>query len=59
LLNTLEFSSNRKRMSIIVHDLESNKILLLTKGADSLIEKLLDRDSDENEQMLLWTKKHV
>lgn len=41
LLNICEFSSERKRMSVIVKDLQSGKILLLTKGADSVIENLL------------------
>ena len=35
-MNMIPFSS-RKRMSVIVKDLESNKILLFTKGADSAI----------------------
>ena len=33
LLNLLEFSSSRKRMSVIVRD-EDDKIYLLCKGAD-------------------------
>ena len=33
----LEFTSERKRMSVIVHDEKSNKILLLCKGADDVI----------------------
>lgn len=36
LLNVIEFTSARKRMSIIVKTPE-NKILLMTKGADSHI----------------------
>lgn len=36
LLHTLEFSSERKRMSVIVEDLQG-KILLLCKGADDII----------------------
>lgn len=36
LLHTLEFSSQRKRMSVIVEDLQG-KILLLCKGADDII----------------------
>ncbi|KAG9439471.1 hypothetical protein H6P81_019636 [Aristolochia fimbriata] len=39
LLNLLEFSSSRKRMSVIVED-EEGQIFLLCKGADSII---LDR----------------
>ncbi|KAD3641546.1 hypothetical protein R6Q59_004164 [Mikania micrantha] len=36
LLNLLEFSSSRKRMSVIVRD-ESGQIFLLCKGADNII----------------------
>lgn len=36
LLHTLEFSSERKRMSVIVEDI-SGRILLLCKGADDVI----------------------
>lgn len=36
LLNILEFTSTRKRMSVVVED-PTGKILLLTKGADSII----------------------
>ncbi|XP_077254215.1 putative phospholipid-transporting ATPase 4 isoform X2 [Tasmannia lanceolata] len=36
ILNLLEFSSKRKRMSVIVRD-EDGQILLLCKGADSII----------------------
>ncbi|ANB13088.1 aminophospholipid-translocating P4-type ATPase DNF1 [Sugiyamaella lignohabitans] len=37
VLIELEFSSARKRMSVIVRDPESEKLLLITKGADSVI----------------------
>ena len=40
LLNVIEFDSDRKRMSVIVRTPE-DKILVLCKGADSVIEKLL------------------
>lgn len=40
LLNVLEFTSQRKRMSVIIQ-LEDGSIKLLTKGADSIIIKLL------------------
>ncbi|KAJ6853826.1 putative phospholipid-transporting ATPase 4 [Iris pallida] len=36
VLNLLEFSSKRKRMSVVVRD-ESGQLLLLSKGADSII----------------------
>ena len=37
LLNVLEFTSTRKRMSVIVRDLQTDQITLLCKGADSII----------------------
>jgi phospholipid-transporting ATPase len=40
LLNVCEFTSTRKRMSCILRD-PSNRIVLMCKGADSVIEKLL------------------
>jgi magnesium-transporting ATPase (P-type) len=40
-MNVLEFTSSRKRMSVIVKDLQNGETWLLTKGADSVIEKLL------------------
>ena len=36
LLNVIEFTSTRKRMSVIVKNWE-NKIICMTKGADSII----------------------
>lgn len=39
LLNVLEFSSSRKRMSVIVKD-EERRIFLLSKGADRSVIKL-------------------
>ena len=44
LLNTLEYSSERKRMSVIIKNPEG-KIILYVKGADSIIEKLLSNKS--------------
>jgi magnesium-transporting ATPase (P-type) len=44
LLQTLEFNSTRKRMSVIVQSLdEANEIILFTKGADTVIEKRLQK----------------
>ncbi|XP_078176820.1 putative phospholipid-transporting ATPase 4 isoform X2 [Carex rostrata] len=42
VLNLLEFNSKRKRMSVIVRD-ESGQILLLCKGADSIIFERLSK----------------
>ena len=36
LLNVIEFTSTRKRMSVIVRS-PDNKIICMTKGADSII----------------------
>lgn len=50
LLNILEFTSTRKRMSIIVQDMNMNdpnadpQIYVLTKGADSIIIPRLDSE---------------
>ena len=40
LLNILEYTSERKRMSVIVKT-ESNKYIMYMKGADSILDKLL------------------
>ncbi|KAL4201629.1 hypothetical protein AMTRI_Chr02g217130 [Amborella trichopoda] len=37
ILDTLEFTSDRKRMSVVVKDCQSGKIILLLKGADEAI----------------------
>ena len=44
LLNLIEFDSTRKRMTVVVRTPE-NKILVITKGADSIIEKRLKQNS--------------
>ena len=45
LLNTLEFTSTRKRMSVIVRE-PSGQIVLYCKGADNVILDLSKRDAD-------------
>lgn len=37
MLHTLEFDSNRKRMSVIIKDLKTNDIILYCKGADTSV----------------------
>ncbi|KAL2897358.1 Phospholipid-transporting ATPase 2 [Bienertia sinuspersici] len=37
LLDVLEFTSDRKRMSVVVRDYQNGKIILLSKGADEAI----------------------
>ncbi|KAH8827405.1 phospholipid-translocating P-type ATPase [Flagelloscypha sp. PMI_526] len=59
LLNILEFSSARKRMSAIVKkhgDDGDSRILLLTKGADNII---FDRLRPGNDEMKATTEKHL
>ena len=52
LLSTLEFTSKRKRMSVIVRDLQTGKIRLICKGADSVVKERLDlSDRQANEYM--------
>lgn len=48
ILNVLEFSSDRKRMSVIVKDPEG-ALLLLTKGADSVMKTRLSKQCMEND----------
>ncbi|KAL2340610.1 hypothetical protein Fmac_008550 [Flemingia macrophylla] len=55
LLNILEFSSTRKRMSVIVRD-EEGKLLLFSKGADSVMFERLARNGTE---FIEKTKQHV
>ncbi|XP_072959204.1 probable phospholipid-transporting ATPase 4 [Typha angustifolia] len=55
ILNLLEFNSQRKRMSVIVRD-ESGHILLLCKGADSII---FDRLSKNGRRHEAETTKHL
>lgn len=54
LLQVIEFDSTRKRMSVIVRTPEG-KILILCKGADSIIEKRLkpgQKSLDKTKQYL-------
>lgn len=58
LLNTLEFDSARKRMSVILKDLQTQEITLLCKGADSIIKERLDL-SGLNKLEMATTQKYV
>ena len=40
ILNIIEFTSSRKRMSVIIRD-PDGKIKVLTKGADSVLSQVL------------------
>lgn len=44
LIYVLEFNSTRKRMSVVLKDIANNKILLYTKGADSIILERLNKE---------------
>ena len=55
LLNVIEFTSTRKRMSVIVKD-QNNTIICMTKGADSIIIPRLKAGQD---QMIKQTLKFV
>ncbi|XP_076926038.1 putative phospholipid-transporting ATPase 4 [Bidens hawaiensis] len=55
LLNLLDFTSKRKRMSVIIQD-ETGEILLLCKGADSII---FDRLSKNGRMFEEATTKHL
>ncbi|GAB4842574.1 Probable phospholipid-transporting ATPase 4 [Ancistrocladus abbreviatus] len=55
ILNLLDFTSKRKRMSVIVRD-EDGQILLLCKGADSII---FDRLSKNGRMYQEATSKHL
>ena len=44
LLQVLEFTSDRKRMSVIVKNQQTDEIVLMTKGADNIIKNLLRED---------------
>ncbi|KAH6556188.1 hypothetical protein KP509_1Z197900 [Ceratopteris richardii] len=55
LLNVIEFSSNRKRMSVIVRTPDGS-LLLFCKGADDVIFDLLDKN---NKDYVSITRKHM
>ena len=58
ILDVLEFTSARKRMSVIVKDGASGKIRVITKGADS---KVFDNltPAEKNGKLHLRTKAHA
>ncbi|ORZ13979.1 hypothetical protein BCR42DRAFT_377204 [Absidia repens] len=53
ILNTLEFNSTRKRMSVIIRPHDSDKIVLLCKGADSVIYERLCNDFGSQDDLKL------
>lgn len=62
LLNILEFTSARKRMSVILRKMDSDdeRIFLLIKGADDVIFERLRKDGgEEAESLKKTTEKHL
>lgn len=59
LLNIFEFTSDRKRMSIVVRNLSNNQIEIITKGADSLIRPRLNTKSKDSKKQLSYTLKQL
>ncbi|KAI5081761.1 hypothetical protein GOP47_0001504 [Adiantum capillus-veneris] len=55
LLNTIEFSSARKRMSVIVR--KGGRLLLFCKGADDVIFELLDENNSKDLKNI--TRQHM
>eukprot|EP01039_Chlorochromonas_danica_P007893 gene7893-8706_t len=47
VLATIEFSSQRKRMSVIIRDCMDHQIKILTKGADTVMRPRLKRGQDD------------
>ena len=45
LLNTIEFNSTRKRMTSVIRDIKNNQIIVMCKGADSVLLPLI-KDSE-------------
>jgi magnesium-transporting ATPase (P-type) len=57
LLNVMEFTSGRKRMTVIVKD-KSGKLLVMCKGADSIILERL-ADSESNKEIVEVTNRYL
>lgn len=56
VLTTLEFNSARKRMSVVIRHPDTGKLMLITKGADSVI---YGRLNDSNPSLKEATAKHL
>lgn len=52
MLDVLEFTSTRKRMSVIVRELASNKIILMCKGADTVVFERLAPGQDAERSVM-------
>lgn len=49
LLTKIDFSSDRKRMSVVLKDLQTDGIFLFCKGADSMILSRLSEDNSPDD----------
>ena len=53
LLNTIEFNSTRKRMTSIIRDIKNNRVIVMCKGADSVLLPLIkDRETPQVSQLI-------
>ncbi|GLC46227.1 hypothetical protein PLESTM_001842700 [Pleodorina starrii] len=59
VLNVLEFNSTRKRMSVVIKHKSQDKIIIFTKGADTVIYERLDPSYGPNEAMKESTGRHM
>ncbi|KXZ56084.1 hypothetical protein GPECTOR_2g966 [Gonium pectorale] len=59
VLNILEFNSTRKRMSVVIKEKSTEKIIIFTKGADTVIYERLDPSYSPNEAMKGSTGRHM
>ena len=59
VLNVLEFNSTRKRMSVIVRNQQTGYIELYSKGADSIMEKLLKKGDRYHDAMVDSSKNYI
>ena len=56
VLARIEFTSERKRMSIVVRDMKTQRIILYCKGADNVILKLLEHSHHNPELQINLVK---
>ena len=60
LLNVIEFNSTRKRMTSVFRDLATDQIIVMCKGADSILFPLLkNADSSRVKQLVAQTITHM
>jgi phospholipid-translocating ATPase len=59
LLHTLDFDSNRKRMSVIVRSIETGQLIVFSKGAeDSIFSKCKTGDTNECDKIISEFARH-